>query len=1059
MAKLTLTDVSSSYRSQAALNANFDAIEAALENTLSLDGTAPNAMTVNLDMGSNRVINVTDPVNNQDGATKAYVDGLADTIADINAITHVDGVFIVSDGTDWVGESGATARASLGLVIGTDVQAHDAGLDDIAALAVTDGNIIVGDGANWVAESGATARASLGLTIGTDVQAYDAGLLSIAGLTTAADKMIYTTASDTYATADLTSFARTLLDDTTAAAARTTLGVDNLTPDYAVDTVAAMKALTSGDVSDGALIHVRGYSAKADGGDRFVKYDASSAATANDVTVFTPDTLAGRFLHLGAVHPEHAGAFESAADNQAALERLADADVDCDGRNRTYAVTTTQSVSGITAVVDLTNGQTNDFSARWSNMKIDASGISTAAGDVSVLFGIGTNMASALALTASPSAGDTTATVADSSSLSAGDIVVIYDNATWNTVGRKSEWNEVASESAGTVTFRHALKGDYNHSSGGSIQKVESSFAPDFDTLTIIGNDDQSASTGMRGATLVGTVGMRSRDFKTVNCGEAGFDLRWPVHADVDGTSIINASQDGEGYGVATYGGYGGSYGDIKGQSCRHTFTANHASSSFSGYGPTNVIAREVSIGDVHCVDAVGAVADTHPGCCDFTFGNITGSMRDDIDEEKVTMEGARITVGDINVTGGDGDVGIDISTNGCGDEGRENFVHIGNVASDTADDTAAQQAFQLRNSGTDTLESVVIGSINLRQYRGLVILPTSGDIGHVTINGGYINCASASNAALSAIEVQDTTANRLKRLTCFGMTLKGDFTAGSAYPVYLNTNSWYDQRVTDTDFAAGDLKFVTIADFYGCTLESTSDNLVASVRDSLLRFHGCQFIGGAAGELFDVKSTTSATCPVGTIQVDGNADLQVEAKSGICDVIPGAMVKMEGEGSASDTIFQLDLAEDLFDNNAGSYSLLYSEGLAPIVTIAPRTSGQNITLQHHNSTTFGRIICPEGDDLVLSSLSDFAVLQLNSDISGSTANGQWVVIATSVNTLRTETATNIADVTHDVNTAARKKAGWVVYDTTNNRLMVSSGNADASAWHVADGSASVTPA
>jgi len=39
----------------------------------------------------------------------------------------------------------------------------DAQLQDVAGLAVTDGNFIVGDGSNFVAESGSTARASLGL--------------------------------------------------------------------------------------------------------------------------------------------------------------------------------------------------------------------------------------------------------------------------------------------------------------------------------------------------------------------------------------------------------------------------------------------------------------------------------------------------------------------------------------------------------------------------------------------------------------------------------------------------------------------------------------------------------------------------------------------------------------------------------------------------------------------------------------------------------------------------------------------------------------------------------
>lgn len=56
-------------------------------------------------------------------------------------------------------------------------------------------------------------------------QPLDAGLTSISGLTTSADKMIYTTASDTYAVTDLTSAGRALLDDANAAAQLITLGL------------------------------------------------------------------------------------------------------------------------------------------------------------------------------------------------------------------------------------------------------------------------------------------------------------------------------------------------------------------------------------------------------------------------------------------------------------------------------------------------------------------------------------------------------------------------------------------------------------------------------------------------------------------------------------------------------------------------------------------------------------------------------------------------------------------------------------------------------------------
>jgi len=128
MAKLTLTDESSGFQTTTQRNANYTAIETALENTLSRDGTSPNAMGANLDMNSYRIINLSAPTANSDAARWIDVAGAVGLSTAVPNQTGNNGRVLSTDGTSltWknafvVVETVADMKALTGLVNGADV--------------------------------------------------------------------------------------------------------------------------------------------------------------------------------------------------------------------------------------------------------------------------------------------------------------------------------------------------------------------------------------------------------------------------------------------------------------------------------------------------------------------------------------------------------------------------------------------------------------------------------------------------------------------------------------------------------------------------------------------------------------------------------------------------------------------------------------------------------------------------------------------------------------------------------------------------------------------------
>jgi len=156
---------------------------------------------------------VTSAIQTQLNAKQATITGAATTVvtsdltASRAAISNSSGKIAVSTVTDTELGYVSGVTSAIQTQLGTKLTASN-NLSDVS--------------------SASTARTNLGLVIGTNVQAYDAELAAIAGLTSAADKGIQFTGSGTAAVFDLTTAGKALIDDASASAQRTTLGLGTI---------------------------------------------------------------------------------------------------------------------------------------------------------------------------------------------------------------------------------------------------------------------------------------------------------------------------------------------------------------------------------------------------------------------------------------------------------------------------------------------------------------------------------------------------------------------------------------------------------------------------------------------------------------------------------------------------------------------------------------------------------------------------------------------------------------------------------------------------------------
>jgi hypothetical protein len=400
-----------------------------------------------------------------------------------------------------------------------------------------------------------------------------------------------------------------------------------------------------------------------------------------------------------------------------------------DGAGRTYKIRQSMDLGATTR-------------NRWRNLTLDFTNLDTTISEAGATLCIRKSCtAPALvgALTANALRGASAVVVADASTLAQNDYVLVvsdYNMTSSNSVGVRAsaaELKKVKGVSSGTVTFYSPLRVAYNTADNAKLYKVQTAAGVDWQDVNIIGG--RRARTD-RGLSISYGFNNRYDSVQAWFCHRAGVVELACFGTRVNGPWYFeNDDINEQGYGLSMGGCHDCYYGTIIGRRLRHAFNSNTSGSAY-----LDICARDISLGDIFSMEALGSPFDTHAGVGLVQVGNVFAHFSDDADTSSalVFCQGAGVicnsAVG-LNCIGR----GPELESYGWREPDFDPIMQIGFLSVETKgalNGTATNGDFCTVENITNTSGSVtpqtcrmIIGGVRGIAGYGIRALPTHGDV------------------------------------------------------------------------------------------------------------------------------------------------------------------------------------------------------------------------------------------------------------------------------------------------------------------------------------------